>query len=676
MMGYIIAAITLLCCSIYAYTLRKKLSDGKSKCDIPNKIGTTDVETYITDILDKIPISVIIKDVQNDLRYILWNKHSEVLSGKKKENTIGKTDFEIFGKENGEEIRKVDMEIVKTGNTYINQESFKVGKTKSYSNVYKCLINKGGNKWILSARYDISDLKVEKDSLGEENKNLHLAFLTGNISPIIWDIEKDNIKMTIPECKEKGNRIVENNKGITLSTFISHLHPNERDEVLKKFIDLKKGICNSFSDIIRYDINSQYDKYYEICFLLNKEEKDKVSNIAVGSIKDITQQKSFENEMIENNEKVQQSDRLKSYFLANMSHEIRTPLNAILGFTELLSTSDNMEDKKDYSAVVKRNNELLLHLINDILDLSKIEAGILDFVFSEVDVNNLISDIARCFRLKIESNQNISIVSKPQLESCIIFTERNRLQQVLSNFVTNAIKFTEKGIIEIGYQYKPNQLYFYVSDTGMGIPNEKKEEIFDRFSKLDNFKAGSGLGLSICKLIVTKLNGKIGVETEQGTGSKFWFTLPCTLIERKPYSSVTENSSIGKQIITEPLKNKRNTILVAEDNLDNYKLYYALLSGKYTLIHACNGVEAVHLFRKSKPDIIFMDIKMPEMDGYQATAVIRKIDNKIPIVAVTAFAANKDKQRILASGFNDYIPKPISHNSLTEAIRTLNKFNL
>ena len=217
---------------------------------------------------------------------------------------------------------------------------------------------------------------------------------------------------------------------------------------------------------------------------------------------------------------------MKSAFLANMSHEIRTPLNSIVGFSEILAITEDEAERQEYIQIIKNNNNLLLQLINDILDLAKIEAGTLEFVFSEVNINSLIEEIAQTTQLKM-IHPNVTFSVEERLPRCIIRTERNRVFQVINNFITNAIKFTHQGSIKLGYRLSsPGTLYFYVSDTGCGIAPDKREKVFDRFIKLNNFVQGTGLGLAISETIITKLGGKIGVDSEEGKGSTFWFTLP------------------------------------------------------------------------------------------------------------------------------------------------------
>ena len=394
------------------------------------------------------------------------------------------------------------------------------------------------------------------------------------------------------------------------------------------------------------------------------------------TVHDITSIKQTEEALAEAKEKAENADRSKSAFLANMSHEIRTPLNAIVGFSELLAAANTEEEKQKYLEILHTNSELLLQLVNDILDLSKIEAGTLEFVYSDVDINLLLNDLEQLFRMKIGSNSPVQIITEPGLPSCMVHTGRNRIAQVVSNFVSNAIKFTTEGSIRIGYQSSENGLRFYVSDTGSGISADKLEGVFDRFVRLQSDKNGNGLGLSICKTIVNKLGGEIGAESEVGKGSTFWFTLP-EHSDIKPKVIIEKEQEELPSAVRVPVidagSDKKLSILVAEDMEDNYRLCEAILASRYELHWAHNGEEAISLFLKFQPDIILMDIRMPEVNGYEATEAIRQMSATVPIIALTAFAYEEDRQKIMHSGFTDFLTKPISSKVLLGKLESLKK---
>ena len=377
----------------------------------------------------------------------------------------------------------------------------------------------------------------------------------------------------------------------------------------------------------------------------------------------IDKQKEDEIELRKAKDKAEESDRLKSAFLANMSHEIRTPLNAIVGFSNLLTMAEDEEERNEYINIISSNNELLLQLINDILDVAKIEAGTLEFTDSEIDINALLSDIEQSSRLKAPEGVQISFVEK--MPYCIIMSDKNRLAQVITNFINNAIKFTKEGSIRFGYRHKDDKLLLYVRDTGCGIEPEKKDLVFNRFVKLNSFAQGTGLGLAICQMIVKKMGGEIGAESQLGKGSTFWFTLPDTVIHGIDVQSI--KTAVNEDAVIDNTNPKKATLLIAEDNESNYILIRAVLK-EYDLLHAHDGNEAVRLYREHRPDLILMDLKMPDMDGYEATVEIRKEDSDIPIIAVTAFAFSEDEQRVKQNGFNGYAAKPIKPAELKKII--------
>ena len=307
----------------------------------------------------------------------------------------------------------------------------------------------------------------------------------------------------------------------------SKMHPDDRKRILDFLYKARLGEVRDFKGEIRIlhpGTESQWN-WVRTNVVVNQYQPENGVIELISVNYDITELKETEAKLIDAKEKAETADRLKSAFLANMSHEIRTPLNAIVGFSSLLVQGENPEEREQYMAIVEENNELLLQLISDILDLSKIEAGTFDFVKQELDVNQLCEDMVRTMKLK--AKPGVEVVFDHRLPECIIVSDRNRLNQVIANFMNNAIKFTSTGSIRLGYgQVETNLLRFYVADTGIGIIQEKQAEIFDRFVKLNSFVHGIGLGLSISKSIVEQLGGTIGVESESGKGACFWFTLP------------------------------------------------------------------------------------------------------------------------------------------------------
>lgn len=348
-------------------------------------------------ILDNLPIAAKVKDVNEDMRYIFWNKKSEELFEYPSSEAIGKNDFEIMGEEVGEYIRKEDVELVRT------------------------------------------------------------------------------------EIPQTGTRHFFNRKGEERFTFQTN-----------NFINLPNGR--------KWIIYTAWD---------------------------ITDIKMMEQELRMAKEQAEESNRLKSAFLANMSHEIRTPLNAIVGFSSILANEEVEDEKEEYLSIIEHNNNLLLQLISDILDLAKIEAGTLEYIYGNVDINKMLAEIEQSSRLKLAGDSEVQIIAEPALPELTLYTDQTRVTQVITNFINNAIKFTQQGSIRFGYKLPEDGfIYFYTIDTGTGIPAERQEAVFNRFVKLGVFEKGTGLGLSISKNIVKELGGEIGVMSKEGEGSTFWFTLP------------------------------------------------------------------------------------------------------------------------------------------------------
>lgn len=395
--------------------------------------------------------------------------------------------------------------------------------------------------------------------------------------------------------------------------------------------------------------------------------------LIIGISWDITNMQNIEQELIQARIKAEQSDRLKTAFLANMSHEIRTPLNAIVGFSRLMTMAETPEDESLYSDIINQNSEILLQLINDILDLAKIEAGTLEYVRQPMNLGEVCRNIYEVHKDRVQKNVTLILDSKDA--NLVINEDKNRIIQVITNLITNAIKFTVKGEIHFGFEQKEGLINFYVKDTGMGISEEKIKKIFDRFVKLNTFVQGTGLGLAICRMIVEKIGGEIGVESEIDKGSTFHFTIPYDMQKRK---LALKEVGTGNPLSTKQSGPKRTiqrarTILIAEDVDSNFLLLKTLIGKKYELLWAKNGDEAVRQFKEYHPDLILMDIKMPGMDGLEATRLIRTYSEIVPIVALTAFAFESDKEKALEVGCNDFITKPMSLNALE---KVLNKYLL
>lgn len=340
---------------------------------------------------------------------------------------------------------------------------------------------------------------------------------------VVWtlDLQKEIISCD-NEYTSLSAGYVKSHAVFSTKEFFTFAYPQDRESVRKAYLDLIEGR----TDVLNLEMRIYYpDLHWIQCYAIigSRDEHHRPTMLVGGSVL-IDQRKKMEQEVREK-EKAEEANRLKSAFLANMSHEIRTPLNAIVGFSNLIAQTTESEETAEFCHIIETNNELLLQLINDILDLSKIEAGQMDFIYSEVDVNEIFHTLEQIFRTRVK--EGVQLCCEIPEKGYFIHSEKNRLTQVINNFMTNACKFTFEGSIAMGYKPVKGGLYFYVKDTGKGIAKENLPHVFERFAKFDTFIQGTGLGLSICQTIIHTLHGEIGVESEEGKGSTFWFTIPC-----------------------------------------------------------------------------------------------------------------------------------------------------
>ena len=479
---------------------------------------------------------------------------------------------------------------------------------------------------------------------------LSLMLEAGNVFPWFADIVSGKIEIGDELFKAYGvDRKEFHDDFFRMTTFVASIYPDDRGIFEAIYNSLLAGESCKIDLELRLDLlNTGVYKWVDLKGVAQEfDERGKVTKV-LGFIADIQKRRDDEQALIEAKQRAEESDCLKSAFLANVSHEIRTPLNAIVGFSEVIAHTESECEREEYLDIVKANSNLLLHLINDILDLSRIESGKMEFIDENIQMDELCEELRQMHQMRIKNDVKV-IFERPAV-SLTIVSDSHRLRQLYSNLISNAIKYTEKGSITLGYKLKGNMMEGYVRDTGSGIPVEKLNNVFGRFEKLDLLKQGFGLGLSICKSILDKMGGKIWVESELGVGSCFYFSIP--------YNG------------TLPVAGEQNKplILVAEDMDCNYELVKAILEERYSVLRANDGIDVVTKYESHKPDLILMDVRMPGLDGLSAAGIIRELNPTIPIIATTAFAFETDREMALAAGCNEYMSKPLEAEKLKTMI--------
>ena len=493
-------------------------------------------------------------------------------------------------------------------------------------------------------------VKRTEKFLADNVVRLSLMLEAGNVFPWFADIVSGKIEIGDELFKAYGvDRKEFHDDFFRMTTFVASIYPDDRGIFEAIYNRLLAGESCKIDLELRLDLlNTGEYKWVDLKGVAQEfDERGKVTKV-LGFIADIQKRRDDEQALIEAKQRAEESDRLKSAFLANVSHEIRTPLNAIVGFSEVIAHTESECEREEYLDIVKANSNLLLHLINDILDLSRIESGKMEFIDENIQMDELCEELRQMHQMRIKND--VKVIFERPVASLTIVSDSHRLRQLYSNLISNAIKYTEKGAITFGYKLKGDMMEGYVRDSGSGIPAEKLNNVFGRFEKLDLLKQGFGLGLSICKSILDKMGGEIWVESELGVGSCFYFLIPCN----------------G----TFPVAGEQNKplILVAEDMDCNYELVKAILEERYSVLRANDGIDVVTKYESSKPDLILMDVRMPGLDGLSAAGIIRELNPTIPIIATTAFAFETDREMALAAGCNEYMPKPLEAEKLKTMI--------
>lgn len=494
----------------------------------------------------------------------------------------------------------------------------------------------------------------------EKDQNLYRQiFEHSNLSIIIHDLE-----MNIISANKKTIDLFGFSREELLSKKVFELHTETELEHAAEVLDKMKEIEKHTAEtrFKRKDGSVFHAKVTPTKFLI---EGKPVIHVY---IEDITERKKHEAKLVEATLKAEESERLQAAFLANMSHEIRTPLTAIIGFSSFLKQPGiNEESVKKYAEIIGDSGEHLLALINDIIDLSKFEAGKIELFKTDIDLHDLFEELYTFFLSYLESK------NKPQLRlklnipetNTVILSDDTRLRQILINLIGNAIKFTEKGMVEFGYSIKEDTLIFFVKDTGIGIDEEYQDIIFDRFkqgtSSDDKFHSGTGLGLSISKAFVELLDGKIWFESEKDKGTNFYFTIDYQEGKEKEKKEFKEVEFIFNNEV----------ILVAEDDENNFEFLKKLLEdNNLEVLRAANGKECIQKVEADRGiDLVLMDIQMPELSGIKAVEKIKEIRPDLPVIAQSAYLLKDNESGLKSSGFDELISKPINNMALLKTLK-------
>jgi signal transduction histidine kinase/CheY-like chemotaxis protein/HPt (histidine-containing phosphotransfer) domain-containing protein len=521
----------------------------------------------------------------------------------------------------------------------------------------------------------ISGLKDELDLLQEK-----LSISQSLVKLGIWEFNRETLKIHLSEEARRILNLGEDKTCISIEDF-GIMIGQEKRQWLKNSMNTNgtETLDLDFEVLIEPNTNDS-EKWIKVIVNSSTHSK-KDPNLVFGIVQDISEQKKNEILLKKAKERAEEADFLKSVFLANMSHEIRTPLNAILGFSQLLTNKDIPDiQRNEYSQYITSSANNLLNLVRDIIDVSKIEAGIMVIEKKECEVNKVLEELKFTFEKEKMNNSkdHIEIKLNKALsnDNFSIVTDPFRFHQIMVNLIGNALKFIETGFIEFGYRVlNPDCLQFYVKDTGIGIPEDKIELIFSRFGQIIDNKlknpGGTGLGLSITKHLVERLGGTIWVDSRPGEGTTFYFTLPFILIETNKRTIKTKDKANEFELI-----NLR--ILAVEDDNINMVLLEDLLKLEITnveIVKAFNGIEAIEQLMKSDFDLIIMDVRMPQMDGYEATEFIRtkfkSPTNQIPILGLSAHALKEEIEKGQQIGMSDFLSKPIIPKELLLKIKKL-----
>ncbi|WP_319502004.1 PAS domain S-box protein [uncultured Draconibacterium sp.] len=636
---------------------------ARKKLEIANEMFSKAIEAS--------PVSIFITDKHGFIEYV--NPFFEILTGYKSPEVVGKNPSFLTSGNHTEEFYKQISQTIKSGKIWQGEirNRKKNGELYWEQAVISPIFN---NQGIITQFVAVSeDITEKKQTLKELQHAIEIAEHNEARFKALHNASFGGITI-----HDKGH-ILDCNHGLSIITGYSHEELIGMDGLLL--------IAEDQRDLVIKHIEEQYSKPYETVgirkngqtYPIRIEGKMIPYNnkiVRVTEFRDITEQKQIEKELVRAKENAEQSDKLKSSFLANMSHEIRTPMNGILGFTELLRDNDlSLQQRTEFIDVIQKSGERMLTTINDIIDISKIESGMVFAHMQDINLPALINELYIFFEQPMKQKGITLKVNENNGNPVTLFhTDPDKLNSILTNLLRNAFKFTSSGSIEFGYSTNNSSINFFVKDTGVGIPQERQQAIFERFVQADIADSrvfeGSGLGLSITKSYTEMLNGTISLESEVGKGTTFYVSLPLQATINSQQTTPSDVELIANDLLENKLK-----ILIAEDDPISIQLLKLLVSDIASeILVANNGKKAVEMAQNT-PDInlILMDIKMPVIDGYTATKMIREFNTSVKIIAQSAFAQSEDIQRARDAGCNDFVLKPIVKAKLYESIKHIFK---
>jgi len=629
-------------------------------------------ERKFRNYIDFAPHGVFVVDEKGNNAEV--NSAASNITGYSKDELLSMKLFELIP-EQSLEFSTHDFERIVKGGFVTGESSFiRKDRSRGYWSIETVKLS---NQRFLIFVVDVTKRKETEEALLQSEKNFHRSISESPVGIRIVRLDEKTIyanKAFLDIYKINSMEEFTCTHSINRYTPESYAQHQERKEKRKNGHD----VFDYEISIICKNAEIRHVKVWRKEVLWNGIKHYQVINI------DITELKKLTIDLIVAKEHAEQSDRLKSAFLANMSHEIRTPMNGILGFAELLKEPNlTGEEQQEFIEIIEKSGARMLNIINDIVDISKIESGLMEVNIKESNINEQIEYIYTFFRPEVEGKgMQLSYRNGLVSSESIIKTDREKVFAILTNLVKNAIKYTDKGSIEFGYVStgsttdslgkvsEPVELQFYMKDTGIGIPKDRQKAIFDRFVQADigdkRAFEGAGLGLSISKAYIEMLGGRIWAESEEGKGSTFYFTLP--------YNTEHEEKTVVENIVkadVEENQMKKLKILIAEDDKSSDK-FISIVVWKFgkEIINVATGTKAVEVCRNNPDiDLVLMDIRMPDMDGHEATRQIRQFNKDVVIIAQTAFALTGDREVALAAGCNDYVSKPIRKDKLMEVMQ-------